>query len=334
MILIGSRALSQYLDLNRPLHDWDVVMTAEDYKLFEPRFKPHWVKSTDYSHIYEIGSDIIEVRGVFDLSDSMVVDLIPCVASHLSKRAVQTPVGSALLPTLQSLYDIKKATAICIPEFKHEHDLKILENKSSFLQNTTLFETRLAETKERTSKSDKKMYDFFHKYHIPEYIKHDRLHELYADLLDLNYPTYKRITVAETDISEALFDKLTHEQKVSLMVEEVLVLNLERWLIPQNVENGINYRIFEKFYRDNEAEPVYKILKHVCLTGLKGEAKYITDFSKANFFEIEKEWVAAKKKIHAKGGFPDWFVNELIDLRQKYKANPDAVGLHHKKDNK
>jgi hypothetical protein len=141
-----------------------------------------------------------------------------------------------------------------------------------------------------------------------------------ADLLGISIPTYKRITSSETDISQELFNNLTHNQKVSLLAEETLVLNLERWLIPQLIEQGINYKVVGYFYNNNEGLPTYKILKHVCITGLKGEANYITDFARANFFEIEKLWQDYKIKIKENGGFPRPFYDRIFKLRDQFKS--------------
>ena len=323
MILIGSRALNEYIPLNRVMHDWDFLMSQEELDKFNKQYSEFLVKKTNSSFIYDIKGSIVEITNPENLTYS---DKILLRAKY--KSVVETPFGSWFLPTVQVLYDLKKATAECIDEPKHKYDQQLIEVNYQVDKNSGFYNLRLEETKERIAKSNKVMYDFFHKYHIPEYVLHDRLHDMLADLLSLSMPTYKRITVAETDVSEELFNKLTHEQKVSLMVEESLVLNLERWFVPQMVEKGINHRLIDMFYNNNEAMPTYKILKHVNLTGLKGEAKYITDFGKANFFEIEKEWQQAKNTIKSKGGFPSSFYDELFKLREDYKQGKQ-VGYHH-----
>lgn len=325
MILIGSQALNHYIALDRKLHDWDFIMTAEELERFNSSYSKYLVKETEYSLVYDINGEIVEIRNpkTLDESDKHLLEMyfLP---------ETKTPFGLVTLPSINTLYEIKKATALCIEEPKHKYDLAAMEkefpsqlvfnpNTKNFYGNSEFFNKRLNEIKARQEKATKIKHDFFHKYHIPEYVLHDRLHEMFADLLSITIPTYQRITVAETDISEELFNKLTHEQKISLMVEEVLVLNMERWLIPQMVENGINHRLVDMFYNNNEAMPTYLILKHVCITGLKGEQKYITDFSKVNFFEIEKEWIKAKEKIMIKGGLPEWFFRELFELRKKYR---------------
>jgi hypothetical protein len=300
-------------------------MTEEEFETFNSKFGQYLVKTTDYSSIYDMNGVIAEVRNPKTLDPSDWI-LINAPVNHNVRIA--TPFGETGVVAFSFLYDIKRSTAECIPEYKHKHDLKVMQEAFKFTNefNSLFYLRRLEETKTRTEKSNKAMYDFFHKYHIPEYIVHDRLHEMIADLLDISMPTYKRTIVGDVTTTPDLFAKLTHEQKVSLAVEESLVLGLERWFIPQMVENGINYKLIEHFYNNNEAMPTYKILKHVCITGLKGEADYVMESSRANFFEIEKEWIKAKEKIKAKGGFPSWFFVELFELRKRYK-NKEVVAV-------
>lgn len=314
MILIGSQALNFYKTLPRKLHDTDLISTQEELEDFNKTWGKYLVKSTDYSFIYDIHGNIFEIRNpnTLDETDKMLLEM-----EHPNVMATEYGVWD--IPSIQTLFDIKLATSSVIKEPKHQYDLDFISNNFEVKLLSDFYFKRLKETEERFEKSGKKLHDFFHKYHIPEYIYHDRLHTMLADLLDLNIPTYQRITIAETDISENLFNNLNHEQKINLMVEESLVLNLERWFIPQMIENGINYKLIDHFYNNNEAMPTYLILKYVNLTGLKGEAKYITNFGKANFFEIEKSWIKAKEKIKSKGGFPSWFFQELFNLREAYK---------------
>lgn len=324
MILIGSRALNYYIPLDRVMHDWDILMTRNEFSGFDFQYSEYLVKNTKASSIYDINGQIVEVINPESWEDT---DKQLLQSRH--ENYIDSEFGTLCIPSIQILFDIKLATANHIDEPKHKHDMHLIEQHFNIEYKTKFFIERNAEIEHRVAKSNKVMYDFFHKYHIPEYVLHDRLHDMISDLLDQNMPTYKRITVAETDISEELFNKLTHNQKVSLMVEESLVLNLERWFIPQMIEKGINHRLIDMFYNNNEAMPTYKILKHVNLTGLKGEAKYITDFGKANFFEIELMWQIAKKIIKGKGGFPSSFFNELFKLREDFKQGKQ-VGYHHK----
>lgn len=322
MVLVGSKALQHYIpDLGRVTHDWDLWMSNAEFELFEKTKQPYLVKKTDKFSIFEVNKEIFEVKSYSQLweTDKEIFN-----RTKYSVFVSQTPMGEVSIPSREDLYVMKATTVPFINEPKHQHDLTLLTLENMEVDND-FFQRRIEETRKYYEKEKQVKYDFFHKYHIPEYIVHDNLHVIIGDLLGLNLPTYLRITTAETDIAEDLFNKLTHEQKISLMVEESLVLALERWFLPQMIENGINYKLAENFYNNNEGFATYNILKHCCITGLKGEAEFITNFSRTNFFEIEKAWQNAKLVIKSKGGFPQSFYNEIFELRKKYR-NGEKVG--------
>lgn len=319
MLLIGSKALQFYIpDLGRVTHDWDLLCSEEEYADIKKRFGTKIVKETPSSTLFEVNDEVIEVKDTsrFDRTDHT---LFLTKSNHVNQLA--TPFGDASVTGVAMLYDIKWATAKVLDEPKHLYDLELMEKFFAFDRKfeTRFFQERLLETQLRVGNSRRVKKDFFHEYHIPEYIYHDELHEIIADLMDIKLPTYIRTIDSVVHRSQELFENLTHDQKISLMVEETLVLNLERWFIPQMVENGINYQLIEMFYNNNEGLPTYKILKHCNMTGLKGEAKWVTDFAKANFFEIEKKWQEAKAQIKSKGGFPAHFFNRLFKLREDFK---------------
>ncbi len=325
MLLVGSKALEQYIDLGRVTHDWDIYMSSKEYEGFYLNFGNFLVKETKHSRLFEINGEIFEIKEESQFTPSDL-ELYKCFTT----KRLETPIGTVKVPYIQFLYDLKKATANHIHEPKHKYDLELIEKWMPFFTTirgeSQFYKLRDQETKERIQKEKKVKYDFFHKYHIPEYVVHDDLHVIIADLLDIKIPTYQRITVAETEIAEECFNRLTYDQKISLMVEESLVLALERWFIPQMVEGGINYKLVDMFYNNNEAMPTYQILKHCNITGLKGEAEYITNFSRENFFAIEKSWQEAKTIIKSKNGFPSEFYNQLFGIRTKYK-NGEKVAL-------
>lgn len=321
MLVVGSRALTTFVKLDRVTHDWDIWMSSSEYKDFTWKFPNSHIKSTKSSHLHEINREIFEIKteDMFDPSDRLIFERAYTKGRH-------SPIGTLVIPDIQTLFDIKASTAQVIDEPKHKYDtVLMLKSYPELKMNTALYEMRLQETQERFNKSTRVKYDFFHKYHIPEYIVHDYLHGVIAQCLQIGLPTYRRITTSDVEISEDLFNQLTHEQKISLMVEESLVLALERWFIPQNVENGINYKLIEKFYNNNEAMPTYSILKHCCITGLKGEKEYITGFGRNYFFEIEKAWIAAKSQIKTYGGFPAEFYDKLFKVREAYKLDPSKA---------
>lgn len=94
------------------------------------------------------------------------------------------------------------------------------------------------------------------------------------------------------------------------------------------IENGINYRLIDKFYNNNEASPTYRLLLHTNIKGLIGEADYIVNFARENFNIIEKSFFHAKRIIRDKNGFPKHLYDQIFDLRNRYRQG-EKVGLHH-----
>lgn len=334
MLLVGSKALEFHVPLNRILHDWDVWMTETEFCDFLNKNQEFLVKTTPSSTLFDIKGTVVEVKHEkqFEPTDRQIFDM-----KHTNRW--KTPFGEMAVPDFQTIYDMKCSTLLCIPEWKHQYDKDLMEKMTGccdLQQDTQLFKDRLAETQTRVAKSKKNLYGFFHKSAhkeqkistIPEYIVHDKLHEMIADLIDLNIPTYIKTINGDYETDMEMFHKLPHELKVSLMAEESLVLALERWFIPQMVENGINARLIPKFYNNNEAGPTYALLKHVNIKGLIGEEAEIVQFGRDNFAEIEKAWVAMKEKIHKAGGFPQWFYDEIFAVREKYRKG-EKVGIHH-----
>jgi hypothetical protein len=333
VLLVGSKALQTYMPLGRIIHDWDLWMSEFEYNQFLETHKEYLVKETPGSSLFDIYGTIAEIKRE---SQFATTDWIIWNESLFSSKYVETPFGKARVPDIQIIYDMKAATYQCIPEWKHKYDKELIEKRYPISADTKLYRDRLAETYRRVEESKKNKHSFFHRSSyqeekiatIPEYIVHDKLHEMIADLIGKPIPTYVRMIKGDVEINVEAFRNLTYAQKIDLMVEESLVLALERWFIPQMVENGINYKLIPKFYSNNEASPSYLLLKHVNIKGLKGEHPEIVQFGRDNFAEIEKKWIWCKDQIRGNGGFPQHFYNELFDLREKYRKG-EKVGIHH-----
>jgi len=331
MLVVGSKALEYYIKPDRIIHDLDLWMSDSEFNTFNDKYKEYMVKATPSAILFDIKGSVVEVKpkSKFAPTDRKIWD-------RSYQESIFTPYGIVFVPDIQTIYDMKAATAQCIHEWKHTYDLALIEKNFIIQRDTALYTERLYETRTRIELSKKNKYKFFHKNQyeeqkiamIPEYIIHDNIHYMIADLIDQNIPTYEKTINGDTETDLEMFKALPYELKVSLMAEESLVLALERWFIPQMVENGISYKLIPRFYSNNEASPTYSLLKHVNIKGLIGEEPEIVQFGRDNFAEIEKAWVAMKAKILKRGGFPQWFYDEIVEARNKY-VKGEKIGLHH-----
>ena len=160
MLLVGSHALNAYLPINRVLHDWDFWMDEGEYEEFRKKYEEFLVKETPKTSIFDIEGKIFEIKdeSKFDPTDRLIF-----TSALFSKNEVETPLGKARVPDIQTIYDMKKATALCIEEWKHNYDLELIHQHYSdrITQETDLFQQRLIETQERVEESKKNKFSFF-----------------------------------------------------------------------------------------------------------------------------------------------------------------------------
>ena len=162
MLLVGSKALQTYIQLNRVIHDWDIWMMGKEFRQFEEKYKKYQVKETPYCFVYDIRGTIVEVKPEYKFTAN---DKEIYIQQMYSKNEIETPFGKCRVPDLQTIYDMKKATAKCIDEWKHGYDLNLLETKAGkqLIPETKIYLKRLEETQERVKQSKKNKFGFFHK---------------------------------------------------------------------------------------------------------------------------------------------------------------------------
>lgn len=126
---------------------------------------------------------------------------------------------------------------------KHMFDAQFLLKKKCVLQKKLFFElyNYWNEFHGKNKRSDLKMSaeDFFNNA-IVFPIKHDDLHEI---LVQHNYflnkiPTYKSVLKdgCDVEVCEEKFNNLNHDEKCNLVIEEVMVMAIERY-------RTLNYRV-------------------------------------------------------------------------------------------
>lgn len=122
---------------------------------------------------------------------------------------------------------------------KHIQDLKFLKDKGNNLTESSLpilqelFEYWNCKHPRKASNLDMSAEDFFNN-NIECPVEHDQLHEMlikHQEFQNQKQPTYTRILKdgEEVAVDEQKFNKLTHQEKLNLVFEEVAVMAFERY---------------------------------------------------------------------------------------------------------
>lgn len=205
LVLIGSHALKHYGRLvGREPADYDFLYLGEN-------------------KIVTINNTLFEYHGVPE--DEISGCELYNYSMMVGKDTVDTPVGKVVVAPLEVLKLLKLSCKDYLQKAKHEWDLKNLEDISIPENLRGVLVTRKTETKERVERQKDK---FFNKYQINRYFEHDDLH-----LLINPEPTYLKVLVDAVTPSEVKFQRLSLEDKVSIIREEAFVFVLERDLIPK-----------------------------------------------------------------------------------------------------
>lgn len=291
MVLVGSHALSKYVNLDRKLNDWDFWVTSwEELPTYFKQNKP--VKDSENSKVYLTEHGIVDIVKIKDETDKEIY--------KRSFHNVETPFGEFHYPGIADLSVIAEVSAECYDRVKYKSDLLKLKSVHNFNYSIlSLYTRRLEETRNRINSSNKAKYEFFHKYELPEHIEHDLLHVFAAEHMNLPKPTYELFIDGETTPSEQFFNNLPHELKISRFIEESMVLSWERWLVPNMFKSGVfNKKIFATYFQlDNVNSPARRLLNHVCLKGLRDEPRFMCNFGTQNFPEIENKYLTTIESL-------------------------------------
>lgn len=170
------------------------------------------------------------------------------------------PYGKNIICDVDELYTLKMSHVIGWKLEngswdKHLWDIQWLKNRGCML-NRPLFDKlyKYWETVHGPNKrSDLNMSaeEFFDNA-IEFPIKHDEIHEIlikHPFFKNQEKPTYNKILIGEVDVSMEKFLQLTEEEKYNVVVEEVMVMAMERW-------SKIGYlhafhRMLKKFVREH-----------------------------------------------------------------------------------
>jgi hypothetical protein len=171
------------------------------------------------------GDAKIDVR-VANPDEASVYKKLLTMAKNQDFPLIATPLGVAHNSTPEILKALLLAASSSGSEPKLAQRLDLLKDVPS-LPSPDLLEELQQSIQEQES-----LDRFFGGYGKQRYVNHDRIHEWVSRGLNLSYPTFQLIVVNYTEVDEEKFYALPYRQKVSCLVEEALVLGIERWFIP------------------------------------------------------------------------------------------------------
>ena len=123
---------------------------------------------------------------------------------------------------------------------------------------------------------------------VKKYIDHDLLHEMFAHE---DEPIYKKTQSDQAEVfcSESLWNQLTYEQQINMVLEETYVIAAERFIIPkmvfqrQQLELLHDRDAFDGDPGNLHMQTILNSLKKVCTSLSSG---WFREFSINNYFEI------------------------------------------------
>jgi len=245
MLIIGSRAAKFWFnDFRTPNGDWDLVITEAELPLFK---EAQILRDDPFKKKYLVQGQVMEVEIVQPYSSWELI------YSDRYEHTITVPgVGIANVAYPNILYALKRSH-ITFPvhwrknfmDFNFFHQKGFSEKAVDYSSGLfAFFEKRYYE---RVNLSNTRSIDFnksnkdFFKDKVIRYIEHDDLHQLclpYSGSLNFgNKPLFKEL---QPDPDKAFIDYFaflnkSQEWKIAFMREEIIVLAMERHLIPAAV---------------------------------------------------------------------------------------------------
>src|SRR3990167_2109220 len=113
---------------------------------------------------------------------------------------------------------------------------------------------------------------FFKGYKKTRYVAHDRIHHWVSRGLNLPFPTVDAVLSEYTQVYPKDFHQLQSHQKCSILVEEALVLGMERFLIKQIAESTHTINtVWEHYFNGKQDNPSVLKLEELCTPGEIGD---------------------------------------------------------------
>jgi hypothetical protein len=236
--IIGSVALTNYIDIGRKPKDIDYIMSWDTYtqwlKEIKSCHKIHacYPSSNGKKQIVKYDNRIVEIEIAWKGSTAEEI-LNICVDEDKTGW-----VGGYYTAPLNLLYELKLSHRYLknSPHFlKTMKDIRLMESKCAFIEHKEFFDRREKETYEYKHPALNVKKNEFFKDETYNFYQHDDLHEVVC--LD-KYPAYKDILEDGQEVKCSLnkWINLTNIQRLNCALEECYTLTLERGLIPNNFE--------------------------------------------------------------------------------------------------
>jgi len=309
MVVIGSFALlnDNYAEFRKDIKDMDIIMSKSYFPYFIENEVIEWRTVSDEAlHM----ADSIKLK--FE-SQSLPIEILFSDGVSSLELILDQFADRGLYAPLEVLYSLKKAHIHFPIKFKkHIQDLMFMRSKlreklgismdqdlaaeSDLLDHyPALTDMHFRETEKRrgklkTPKMSESSAQFFgkSKKFVKSYFVHDNMHLAMAHDGD---PVYLKIlkSGAEVETDHQLWKRLTIQQKIWCVLEEVYVIALERKILPQMFEvNPNKTSAFGMEFREWTPEEAFDwALMRVCTTLCDG---FFRDFAVRAYDEINKQY--------------------------------------------
>lgn len=237
MLVIGSRAAQHHgLMLERKPKDWDLICTPAQYHKFVKKNSSRIIKDEELSH-NKRHIILSENKGCplsghlefeFAIRGNSSEDILG-LRDHQSKKQGLFYARPSVLLLLKESHKYKKNS----PFFKKTmDDIHYLRTRGNVEGLSSILKKREQETYTyQHPKLNQKKKDFFNTEGVNYKFDHDSIHRAVARFDEPCYNYFKK-DKAEVFCSKSKFFDLDEEYKLGSVVEESIVLALERCLVP------------------------------------------------------------------------------------------------------
>lgn len=229
-IIIGSSAFRFYFrDFRRP-QDIDLYVNSDWENPFSD-FKTHGA-----NRLFANNFEIKVIREDFFSESDLTI------LSDKNTDTLETEIGHIRVCSLELNCAIKIASSEH-KNPKHKEDLVFLNRKLDLQKIENKYKSFIEQRKQEIF-GRRLQKDFFNRFKIVRFLEHDYIHILAARSMYGSKPILEEIVRQETEVSRELFLSLPYKKQLRALLEESVVLALERnILIPSN-DLFSNPRIF------------------------------------------------------------------------------------------